>query len=303
MVSTQPLSETLRLVEKYLVMKDIVKFEYNGSPISFLNGDKKMVNATEMGKPFGESKKPKEWLSNKSTKDFLDVLSSERGIPPSQLVVIRKGNSSDFEQGTWMHEDVAIEYARWLSPKFAIWCNDRIKELAKYGITATQTAIDNIIANPAFGIQLLTALQAERAEKARLAEENRKQLEIISEKDEKIDEQTKQIEIMEKKVSYLDTILASKDTVTITQIAQDYGKSAVTFNQILKDNGVQYKVNDQWILYADYKDRGYVQSHTVEYNDKQGNTHTKLNTRWTQKGRVFLYEFLKKIGILPKIEQ
>lgn len=147
-------------------------------------------------------------------------------------------------------------------------------------------------------------LAAEQQEKIEALEtENQKQLALISEKDEKIDEQTKQIEVMEKKVSYLDTILASKDTVTITQIAQDYGKSAVTFNQILKENGVQYKVNDQWILYADYKDQGYVQSHTVEYNDKQGNTHTKLNTRWTQKGRVFLYEFLKKIGILPKIEQ
>lgn len=147
-------------------------------------------------------------------------------------------------------------------------------------------------------------LAAEQQEKIEALEiESQKQLAIISEKDEKIGEQTKQIAVMEKKVSYLDTILASKDTVTITQIAQDYGKSAVTFNQILKENGVQYKVNDQWILYADYKDQGYVQSHTVDYKDKNGNSHTKLNTRWTQKGRVFLYEFLKKIGILPKIEQ
>lgn len=282
-------------------MESLITYEYNGSPISFENGDVKMINASEMAKPFG--KFAKDWLKTQSAKDFLEVLSSERKILLSQLVVVRKGNSSNFEQGTWMHEDVALEFARWLSPKFAIWCNDRIKELAKYGMTATETTIDNIISNPEFGIQLLTALQAERAAKAALAAENKRQLAIIEEKDETIGKQTRQIAEMETKVSYVDTILASKSTVTITQIAQDYGKSAVTFNQILHDCGIQYKVNDQWILYADYKDRGYVQSHTIEYSDKSGRTRTKLCTRWTQKGRMFLYEFLKKVGVLPKIEQ
>lgn len=93
-----------------------------------------MVNATEMAKPFGKS--TKDWLVNKSTSEFLNELSSVRGIPLSQLVVVKKGNSTNFEQGTWMHEDVALEFARWLSPKFAIWCNDRIKELFMYGKTS-----------------------------------------------------------------------------------------------------------------------------------------------------------------------
>lgn len=281
-------------------MTKIIKYDYEGAPISFENGDTKMVNATEMAKAFG--KKPAKWLELQSTKDFIAQLCDVRNSDFTPLVT-RRGNSSEFEQGTWMHEDVAIEFARWLSPKFAIWCNDRIKELAKYGMTATESTIDKIIANPAFGIQLLTALKEEREERARLEAENKKQLSIISENKETIDKQTRQIAEMETKVSYVDTILASKSTVTITQIAQDYGKSAVTFNQILHDCGIQYKVNDQWILYADYKDRGYVQSHTIEYADKSGRTRTKLCTRWTQKGRMFLYEFLKKVGVLPKIEQ
>lgn len=104
-------------------------FQYNGSPITFQKGDSVMVNATEMAKPFG--KFTKDWLSNKSTKEFLSTLSAVRTIPLTGLVEIKQGGSG--EQGTWMHEDVALEFARWLSPAFAIWCNDRIKELLLTG--------------------------------------------------------------------------------------------------------------------------------------------------------------------------
>lgn len=88
-----------------------------------------MINATEMTKPFG--KLAKDWLSNKSTKKFLSTLSAVRTIPLTGLVEIKQGGNG--EQGTWMHEDVALEFARWLSPEFAIWCNDRIKELLLNG--------------------------------------------------------------------------------------------------------------------------------------------------------------------------
>ena len=106
-------------------------FQYNGSPISFQKGNSVMVNATEMAKPFG--KLAKDWLSNKSTKEFLSTLSAVRTIPLTDLVKIIQGGNC--EQGTWMHEDVALEFARWLSPAFAIWCNDRIKELLTTGVT------------------------------------------------------------------------------------------------------------------------------------------------------------------------
>lgn len=88
-----------------------------------------MINATEMAKPFG--KLAKDWLSNQSTKKFLSTLSAVRTIPLTGLVEIKQGGNG--EQGTWMHEDVALEFARWLSPEFAIWCNDRIKELLLNG--------------------------------------------------------------------------------------------------------------------------------------------------------------------------
>lgn len=85
-----------------------------------------MINATEMAKPFG--KRPAKWLELPSTKTFLSPLCEVRKSDITNLVVTAKGNSGSFQQGTWMHEDVAMEFARWLSPGFAIWCNDRIKE-------------------------------------------------------------------------------------------------------------------------------------------------------------------------------
>lgn len=134
-------------------------FQYNGSPISFQKGSSVMVNATQMAKPFG--KLAKDWLSNKSTKDFLSTLSAVRTIPLTELVKIVQGGNS--EQGTWMHEDVALEFARWLSPSFAIWCNDRIKELLTTGV-ATVSNDDEAIAYAMSVLQ--KRLEQAKAEKA-----------------------------------------------------------------------------------------------------------------------------------------
>ena len=108
---------------------------------------------------------------------------------------------------------------------------------------------------------------------------------------------------MKPKVSYYDQILASKSTVTVTQIAQDYGMSAKAFNVLLRNFGIQHKVNGQWILYAEHLKRGYVHSKSVDIIRRDGSHDTKLNTEWLQSGRLFLYEALKKHDILPLIER
>lgn len=105
------------------------------------------------------------------------------------------------------------------------------------------------------------------------------------------------------KADYADRILSSNDCMTVTQIAQDYGLSAVSFNRILSRAGIQRKVGEQWILYAEYQGKGYVQNKTYDYEKANGTTGTKLSTVWTQKGRLFLYNRLKEIGVVPEMEK
>ena len=101
---------------------------------------------------------------------------------------------------------------------------------------------------------------------------------------------------------YARIILSSTQTVTITQIAQDYGMSPVGMNQLLFKLHIQHKVDGQWILYIPYLNKGYVQSFSSYFVKSDGEVQVKLHTRWTQSGRLFLYEELKKAGVLPLME-
>lgn len=85
-------------------------FQYNGSPITFQKGDSVMVNATEMAKPFG--KRCNDFLSTKQTKELISSLSAKTGISATGLVTVNQGGNN---QGTWMHEDVALEFLSTLS--------------------------------------------------------------------------------------------------------------------------------------------------------------------------------------------
>lgn len=107
----------------------------------------------------------------------------------------------------------------------------------------------------------------------------------------------------EPKITYLDQIMQSKSTVTITQIAKDYGLSGQQLNKILKEEKIQYKLNDQWLLYSQYHDKGYTKSHTIDVQHSDGSTSVKMNTRWTQKGRLFIHQLLEKRGIIAVIDR
>lgn len=153
-------------------------FQYNGSPISFQKGNSVMINATEMAKPFG--KNAGHWMRNQSTQEFINELAALRNCKGSDLVQIENGI------GCWMHEDVAMEFARWLSPAFAIWCNDRIKELLTIGMTATQPTLEQMIDNPDLVIHLATQLKQEREEKAKLEAQTEQQQATIKIQTEEI---------------------------------------------------------------------------------------------------------------------
>ena len=103
--------------------------------------------------------------------------------------------------------------------------------------------------------------------------------------------------------NYLDLIMRSKALLTISQIAQDYGMSGKALNKKLADMGIQYSINGQWILYAKYKDCGYVSSRSIDITRTDGRPDVVLHTEWTQAGRKFLYEELKKEGIIPMLER
>ena len=112
--------------------------------------------------------------------------------------------------------------------------------------------------------------------------------------------QSKQIiNELQPKASYYDLILQSKSLMSVSKIAKDFGKSAVWLNRKLEENKVQYSQGGVWLLYQKYAEKGYTQSTTHAIDDE----HSKLLTKWTQKGRLFIYELLKSDGILPLIEQ
>lgn len=115
--------------------------------------------------------------------------------------------------------------------------------------------------------------------------------------------QTQQILELQPKASYYDVILNCKDLVSITEIAKDYGKSAKWLNALLHDLGVQFKQGGIWLLYQKYAECGYTNTRTHNYLDNNGNTHAKVHTYWTQKGRIFIYDLLKEQNILPNVEK
>lgn len=105
------------------------------------------------------------------------------------------------------------------------------------------------------------------------------------------------------KADYYDEILKNPGLVTITQIAKDYGMSGKKMNDILHGLGIQYKQSGQWLLYDKYSKNGYTHSETVDIVRSDGRRDVKMNTKWKQKGRIFLYNMLKEKGIVPMIEQ
>ena len=173
--------------------------------------------------------------------------------------------------------------------RFKHWVTSEVlPAIRKHGIYATEDVTDKILNNPEFGIELLTKYKEERDKRRFLSEQVLTQQKLIAE--------------LQPKADYVNQILKSTSSVKTTQIAKDYGMSARAFNKLLYELGIQYRVGDQWVLYAKYQACGYVRSVTYEYRHRDGRLDVKMCTEWTQKGRLFLYETLKKEGYLPLME-
>lgn len=239
-------------------------FQYNGSPITFQKGDSVMVNATQMAKPFG--KEPKFWLMNQSTTDYLNELSKVRNLTLTDLVQVTKGGNNP---GTWMHEDVAMEFARWLSPAFAIWCNDRIKELLTIGMTATQPTLEQMIDNPDLVIQLATQLKKEREEKEKLRIEN--------------ESQQHKIAIYAPKVEFYDEVVDSKDALPMDRVAKllNIGIGRNRLFAFLREKKVLMPNNTP---YQKYVELGWFRCVESKFSKPNGDTCINIKTVVLQKG-------------------
>lgn len=274
-------------------------FRYGDNPVTFQLGEATMVNATEMAKPFG--KRPVDWLRLPATKDFIHTLSTVRKSHSEELVKTINGGTTATGKGTWLHEDVALEFARWLSPAFAIWCNDRIKELVRHGVTAMPQTLEDILNDPDTMIRTLQALKSERE---KVEQANRRiaaltdQMDCFHSENQRLlrlhTVYVKTIERQAPLVEYASNVLDSVSTYTTTQIAKELRMSAQRLNRLLHACGVQFKQSGQWLLYKQYEDKGYTKTRTHICTRSNGRVQTMLTTVWTEAGRMFLHSTIEK---------
>ena len=172
----------------------------------------------------------------------------------------------------------AKEFKRWVT-------SEVLPSIRRNGAYLTDDALARFAEDPDYGIKLLNTLKRERTERLALMKEN---VTLSLENNR-----------MKPMADYCARILACTDTVTVTQIAQDYGMTAQDFNEMLADMKIQYRCGRQWILYSGYKQQGFVQSATTTYTRYDGTKGVRVSSRWTQLGRIFLYERLKREGVMP----
>ena len=174
--------------------------------------------------------------------------------------------------------------------KFESWVFDEVlPSIRKHGAYMTEDTIKKAMTEPDFIIKLATELKKEQEQNKQLTETCSQQQQVIGE--------------LKPKADYVDKILKSNSLVTITQIAKDYGMSGQGMNKVLHDLHIIYSCNKQWLLYSQHQAKGYTFSETVDIPREDGTTKVVMNTKWTQKGRLFLYETLKKRNLLPLIER
>ena len=122
-----------KVENQQIIQKDISSIEslkLNNVVITSRSEDN-YINATQLCQ--AGCKKFSHWYSLDITKQLINELASDAGIPASQLIDIKKGNSNEFNQGSWIHPDLAIQLAQWISPKFAIQVSKWIRELFTNG--------------------------------------------------------------------------------------------------------------------------------------------------------------------------
>lgn len=167
--------------------------------------------------------------------------------------------------------------------RFKRWVTSEVlPSIRKHGIYATDNVIEQTLRDPDYIINVLTEYKKEKDNNLILRQ---------------------QIGELKPKADYVDEILKSPGTMTITQIAADYGLSAQKLNKLLHQARLQRRVGKQWVLYAEHMNKGYTKSHTIEIVRSDGRPDTQPQTRWTQKGRLKIHEIMTDFGYEAEVTE
>ncbi|MEK1341595.1 phage antirepressor [Limosilactobacillus fermentum] len=255
-------------------MNEITSYVFDGSNVRTLVID---------GQPYFVGKDVAEILGYANTRD---ALSKHVDSEDKNTVAIHDGIKRGNPNQTVINESGL--YSLILGSKlpqakeFKYWVTSEVlPTIRKHGAYMTDEKIEEVLLNPDTIIKLATELKTER-ERRSIAEQ-------------RVNELTP-------KASYYDLVLSNESLVTITQIAKDYSMSGQAMNHKLHDLGVIYKQGNTWLLYSKYQRTGWTHSETIMVDKANGTQKAVMHTKWTQKGRLGLYELLKRHGILPLIE-
>lgn len=220
--------------------------------------------------------------SRKALNDHVDP--EDKIILTSRIVTLEnmpnRGLIGINESGLY---SLAIKSGLPSAKKFQRWITKEVlPQIRKHGMYAT----DELLDNPDLLIEVATKLKEER------------RLRVSAETDKLIAE--KRVKELQPKANYYDTILANRTVVAISFIAKNYGMSATEMNKLLHKYGIQYKLGKARLLYAKFQNEGYTHTEMVPV---KGSGELKPIMKWTPKGHVFIYEFLKRQDILPTIER
>lgn len=254
-------------------MKDLQLFNFNGNQVrTVLIENEPYFVGKDVADILGYERSDNAIRNRVDTEDKLTHHISASGQRRNMYIINESGLYSLILSSKL---PAAKEFKRWVTKEV-------LPSIRKNGAYLTAEKAEEILLNPDTIIKLAQQVKNER--QGRLIAEQR-------------------VNELTPKATYYDTVLANEALVSITVIAKDYGMSGTKMNMLLHDLKVQYKQGKTWLLYAKYQRNGWTQSETRMVQRKDGTEKAVLNTKWTQKGRLGLYELLKLNGVLPTIEQ
>lgn len=263
-------------------MQNLIVKEYLGNTIQF-----KMVeghvyaNANKMAEGFGGSQKLADWKRSDSTKKYITAL--EKALwknSITELIIVKQGGKAD-EQGTWIHEKLILNFARYLNVEFELWCDEQITTLLREGKV-------DLNGNEQYSLEeklILNIVHSETNEETALAMKTYR---------EKI---VKPLMLENKQQKeYIDHVVINKKYyISPTQIANKFGKSAKALNKILDDIGIIYKRCKKWYLTSDY----YGIADYRYYQKPNGEWEKGDSLYYSNEGEKIIFEILVAHGHEP----